>query len=377
MSRSISVAVNMLWCVPGEVGGSEEYLLRQLSGLSAIQTPYDITVYVPRGFCAVHPELAMMHRVIEAPSTCRRRELRIFLEHTWLARQVAHCKIVHHGGGIVPSRSRRTTLLTVHDVQYLTYPEYFSRHKLKYLQNRVPSSIIRANAVAVPSVYVAATLVESFGVSPDKIQVVRHGVTDSLGTQATPEAGLRKRFGLGNADVLFMPAMTHPHKNHDFLLQLLATRWTSPNLRLVFAGGEGRSESAVQKRIVDLGVGDRVVRIGRVAPHDRDGLIKMAMALVFPSSYEGFGAPMLEAMKLGTPVIASDQTSIPEVLGGAGLILPLQIDAWARALEQLRERRSELIERGRRRAEEFTDVKSAEDLCLAYELALSRGSNQR
>lgn len=377
MSRFTSVAVNMLWCVPGEVGGSEEYLLRQLSGLAAIQAPYDITVYAPREFRAVHPDLAAMHRVIEAPSTCRRREVRILLEHTWLARHVTQSEIVHHGGGIVPSKSHRTTLLTVHDVQYLTYPEYFSAHKLKYLQNRVPSSISRTSAVAVPSAYVATTLVESFGLSPDKIQVVRHGVADSLGARATPEAELRSRFGLGTADVLFMPAITHPHKNHEFLLQLLATRWTSPNLRLVLAGGEGRAESEVQQRIVELGVGDRVVRVGRVTPDDRDGLIKMALALVFPSSYEGFGAPVLEALKLGTPVIASDQTSIPEVLGDAGLILPLRTDAWSDALEQLRRRRSELIELGRRRAGEFTDVKSAEDLCLAYERALSRGSDQR
>lgn len=376
MNRSTSVAVNMLWCIPGEVGGSEEYLLRQLSGLAAIESPYDITVFAPRGFGAVHSDLAAMHRVIEAPSACRRREVRIFLEHTWLARQVGQSKIVHHGGGIVPSRAHRTTLLTVHDVQYLTYPEYFSAHKLKYLQNRVPSSLSRASAVAVPSAYVATTLVKSFGVSPDKIQMVRHGVSDSLGKHATPETELRQRFRLGTAEVLFMPAITHPHKNHEFLLQLLATKWTSPNLRLVLAGGEGRSELAVQQRIVELGIGDRVVRIGRVTPNDRDGLIKMALALVFPSSYEGFGAPVLEAMKLGTPVIASDQASLPEVIGNAGLILPLEIEAWSGAIDQLRQRRSDLIELGNRRAAEFTDIKSAEDLCLAYERVLSCGSHQ-
>lgn len=377
MNRSTSVAVNMLWCIPGEVGGSEEYLVRQLSGLAAIESPYDITVYVPRGFGAVHSDLAEIHRVIEAPSTCHRREIRILLEHTWLARQIRPSKIVHHGGGIVPSRAHRPTLLTVHDVQYRTFPEYFSAHKLKYLQNRVPSSISRASAVAVPSAYVASTLVKSFGVSPDKIQKVRHGVSESLGKFATSEAELRQRFGLGTAEVLFMPAITHPHKNHEFLLQLFANKWTSPNLRLVLAGGEGRSEIAVQQRIIELGIGDRVVRIGRVGPNDRDGLIKMALALVFPSSYEGFGAPVLEAMKLGTPVISSDQTSLPEVIGNAGLVLPLEIEAWSRAIDQLRQRRGELVELGNRRAAEFTDVKSAQDLCLAYELALSRGSRHQ
>ncbi len=374
MSGSVSVAVNMLWCIPGEVGGSEEYLIRQLSGMAAIESPFDVTVYAPRGFAVAHAGLAAMHRVVEAPSNCRRRDVRILLEHTWLARHIASSRIAHHGGGIVPSRSHRTTLLTVHDAQYLSFPDYFSAHKLKYLQNRVPSSISRASAVAVPSAYVASSLIKSFDVSPNKIQIVRHGVSDTLGIGATPESELRRRFNLGTSEILFMPAITHPHKNHEFLLQLLATKWTTPNLKLVLAGGEGRAEMAIRQRIIELGIADRVVRLGRVGPDDRDGLINMALALVFPSSYEGFGAPVLEAMKLGTPVIASDQTSLPEVIGNAGLILPLDVEAWSVAIDLLRLRRNELIESGKRRAAEFTDVKSAEDLCLAYERALAFGS---
>lgn len=374
MSRSISVAVNMLWCIPGEVGGSEEYLIRQLSGLAAIESPFDVTVYAPRGFATTHSSLAAMHRVVEAPSNCRRREVRILLEHTWLARQIGSSRIAHHGGGIVPSRAHRTTLLTVHDAQYLSFPEYFSSHKLKYLQNRVPSSISRASAVAVPSAYVASSLIKSFDVSPNKIQIVRHGVSDTLGSDATSESELRRRFNLGASEIIFIPAITHPHKNHEFLLQLLATKWTSPDIKLVLAGGQGRSEVAVQQRISELGIADRVVRIGRVGPNDRDGLIKMALALVFPSSYEGFGAPVLEAMKLGTPVIASDQTSLPEVIGNAGLILPLEVDAWSVAIDLVRQRRRELVGLGKLRAAEFTDVRSGEDLCLAYERALSIGS---
>lgn len=209
--------------------------------------------------------------------------------------------------------------------------------------------------------------------SSDKIRIVRHGVSESLGNDATSESELRQRFGLGASEILFLPAITHPHKNHEFLLQLLANSWTAPNLRLVFAGGEGRAESAVQQRMVELGLSDRVVRIGRVSPNDRDGLIKLSLALVFPSAYEGFGAPVLEAMKLGTPVIASNETALPEVIGNAGLTLPLTIEAWSGAIDQVRIRRNELIELGFRRAAEYTDTKSAQDLCLAYERVLSRG----
>ena len=375
MSRKISVAVNMLWCVAGKVGGSEEYLVRQLNGLGAIDSPYAVTLYAPRGFSSAHPELLEKHRFIEAPSNCRRRETRVLIENTWLVGKTRGSDIVHHGGGTLPSRTTGATLLTVHDVQYLTYPEYFSSYKLHYLRNRVPSSVRKSDAVAVPSAYVSATLSDSFGVSPEKIQVVRHGVSPNLGATATPEAELRSRFDLGAGDVLFMPAITHPHKNHEFLLRMMSAHWSDPKLRLVLAGGEGRADALIQRQIVDLGLHDRVVRIGRVGADDRDGFIKMSLAVVFPSSYEGFGAPVLEAMKLGTPVIASDQAAIVEVLDGAGLNLPLRFAAWVDALDVVRARRAEMTRHGLQRATHYTEAMSAQDLCNAYAGALSAHRN--
>ena len=83
------------------------------------------------------------------------------------------------------------------------------------------------------------------------------------------------------------------------------------------------------------GVGDRIVRPGRVPAADRDGLIALAEALVFPSEYEGFGAPVLEAMALGTPVVCSDRAALPEVVGDAGVVLPPTVEAWADALAKV------------------------------------------
>jgi alpha-1,3-rhamnosyl/mannosyltransferase len=97
----------------------------------------------------------------------------------------------------------------------------------------------------------------------------------------------------------------------------------------------------------------------------------MAEALVFPSKYEGFGAPVLEAMALGTPVISSDCASLPEVVGDGGLVLPLVPEVWGGALEMVRSQRSTLVQNGLRRAEDFTSAKSAEDLVMAYEKTLA------
>ena len=366
-----NIAVNMLWCVPGAVGGSEEYFIRQLHGLVEIEAPFNVTVYAPKGFSTVHKDLSSAIRIIEAPSRCTSRELRVLLENTWLVSQTKSADMVHHGGGTLPSRGKSTTLLTIHDVQYLTYPEYFSAVKLRYLKNRVPSAIRRASVVAAPSNYVREGIERSFGIERSRTAVIRHGLEPAIGAYKTSETQLRARFNLGSSRVLLIPAITHPHKNHEFLLRLLANEWSNEDVKLVMVGGEGFAESRIQSLIAELQIAHKVVRSGRVNAADRDGLIALAEALVFPSKYEGFGAPVLEAMALGTPVISSDCASLPEVIGDGGLVLPLNPAAWAGALESVRSQRASLVQHGLRRAEEFTSAKSAQDLVVAYEKTLA------
>jgi alpha-1,3-rhamnosyl/mannosyltransferase len=366
-----SVAINMLWCVPGQVGGSEEYFVRQLLGLHEINAPFDVTVFAPRGFSVAHPDVANSVRIVEVGNNCSNRELRVSLENTWLASKTRNFDLVHHGGGTLPSRGNASTLLTVHDVQYLSYPQYFNAMKLRYLRNRVPSSVRRATCIATPTNYVRQSLDAAFGNVQSRSFVVRHGMEPDIGVSATNEAELRSRFHLGDARVLMFPAMTHPHKNHEFVLRMLAGPWRDHNLKLVMAGGHGLADTHVNQMIIELGLEDCAIRIGRVGANDRDGLIRLAEALVFPSMYEGFGAPVVEAMALGTPVIASDCASLPEVVGDAGLVLPLEESAWADALNEVGRRRAELIARGQTRSAQFTSAKSAEDLCIAYDAALT------
>ncbi|MFY9481475.1 MAG: glycosyltransferase family 1 protein [Ilumatobacteraceae bacterium] len=373
ISQRPQIAVNMLWCVPGNVGGSEEYFVRQLLGLAEIGAPFDVAVYAPRGFTTAHPEVADVAKVVEAPSSCRNRELRVWLENTWLASRTSRAHVVHHGGGTMPSRGNRSTLLTVHDVQYLTFPEYFSRLKLAYLRNRVPSAIRRATVIAAPSEYVRSSIEHNFGTDRARTTVVRHGLEQEIGQGRTSESELRQRFNLGQSRILVMPAITHPHKNHQFILNLLANQWRAEDVKVVMVGGKGLADNAVQRQIVDLGLSERVVRSGRVNAPDRDGLLAMAEALVFPSLYEGFGAPVIEAMALGTPVITSNCASLPEVVGDAGLVLGLSGSEWSGALDQVRQQRHELVQRGLARAAQFSAAKSAEDLVLAYEKVLAAG----
>ncbi|MFM8626195.1 MAG: glycosyltransferase family 4 protein [Actinomycetota bacterium] len=372
---SARVAVNMLWSVPG-VGGSEEYLARQMLGLASIGADLEIEVLAPRGFTERRPDVAGAVRVREVRSFNTTRATRIAIEHSWLAFATRGFDLVHHGGGTVPRLGNPTTLVTLHDVQWTAYPEYVGATKLRYLRSMVPSSLRRATRIAVPSRFVASTLTAEFGIDPPRISVVRHGLQGAVGTAPTSGAELRSRLGLGSGPVLVYPANTHPHKNHVLLLDLLARgagAWADPALRLVFAGSPGRAEDEVRAAISARGLGDRVVMAGRVSDADRDGLLALAEAMVFPSLYEGFGAPVIEAMRIGTPVVCADRGSLPEVAGDAAVVVEPDVDAWAGALDRVRTERAEMVARGRARAAEFTAEKSAEDLVDAYRVVLDDG----
>lgn len=364
------VSVNLLWCVPGEVGGSEEYLVRQLTGLCDVRPDDEVTLHCLPGFAAAHPDLARRCVVDLAPAQAANRSRRIIAEHTWLARRSRGADVVHHGGGTVPLASTGPAVVTVHDLQYLSLPDYFGTSRRAYLSAMMPRSVRRADLVAVPTMYVHDTVVDAFGISPDKIVVVPHGVQADLGQHVEPEDELRRRYGLGEGPVLVFPAITHPHKGHGFLLEVMARSWRDPDLRLVLLGGPGAADAAVSATIERLGLGARVLRPGRVSERDRDGLISLASALVFPSEYEGFGAPVIEAMALGTPVIASDQPALAEVVADAGLVLPRDPEVWSVALDHVAERRAELVAAGRLRVQDFTIEVSGAALARAYEHAV-------
>lgn len=361
-----SLLVNMLWCVPGRVGGSEEYLVRQLLGLAEIPEPrWRPTVAAARGLGAAHPSLAAAATLVEPDFESTNRLRRIAGEATWLRQHSAGVALVHHGGGTAPIGARRPYVLTIHDLQFRTYPQYFSRRKRAYLAAVVPPSARRAAMVAVPTEYVRDSVARAYGVHEDRIAVVPHGIEPELASEVTPARELRARYGLGEGPIIVYPAVTHPHKSHRFLLQMLRDHWKDPELRLVLTGGQGLAEAEVAA-CTDT----RVRRVGRVPAADRNGLIAMADAMVFPSQYEGFGAPLIEAMALGAPVICSDATCMPQIVGDAGLVRPLVSDAWAGALDEVRARRAQLVSAGHLRAADFTSAASGAALAAVYAKAL-------
>ena len=332
------------------------------------------TLYCLPAFVDAHPELVAQYPVVAARITGVDRPRRVLAENTWLARRTRSADVVHHGGGTVPTIGSGPIVLTIHDLQYLTYPEYLTPVKLRYLRIGDPAvdppGDGHRGTERVRQVGRRRALRHRSG--RDRRRPPRGGTAPRLRSpRASPICGATT--GSGPGPVLVFPAITHPHKGHRFLLEVMARTWTDPDLRLVLLGGSGAVAAEVDRAIVELGLGPRIIRPGRVPAADRDGLIALAEALVFPSEYEGFGAPVVEAMALGTPVVCSDQAALAEVVGDAGIVLPRTVDAWAEALDQVARRRPALVAAGRARAADFTIARSGAALAEAYRAAHEHG----
>lgn len=383
MSRT-RVGVNLLWLVPGVVGGSEEYVTRLLRGLADLDPPdLDVRLYGLDELAVAHPDLVARFPLRTLALRGRLKALRVAAETTWLAAQVRRDRldVVWHPGGVVPPLTGgAATVLTVHDLRPLDLPEGFSRTKVAYLRAVLPRSVRRAGIVTAPSQQVVDEIVARFGIAPERARPVLHGIgADHFApvpaaevARAAATLDLRGRW-------LLYPVITYPHKDHVTLVRAFARLAPDhPDVDLVLTGGEGPAEAEVRRAIAASGVADRIRRPGRVPRADLDALLQGAAAVAFPSRYEGFGNGALEALARGTPVVASDATSLPEVVGAGGLLVPPgAVGAWADALARVLDDQAlatRLGAAGRAHAARFTDRAGAE--ALVFTLRSAADSDQ-
>ena len=249
-----SVAVNLLWCVPGDVGGSEEYLVRQLLGLADRREGFVPTLYCLPAFVDAHPELVAQYPVVAARITGADRPRRVLAENTWLARRTRPADVVHHGGGTVPTIGSGPIVLTIHDLQYLTYPGVPDARQASLPAHGDPAvdppGDGHRDAERVRQVGRRRALRHRSG--RDRRRPPRGGTAPRLRRPERVRSAARLR-ARDSGPVLVFPAITHPHKGHRFLLEVMARTWTDPDLRLVLLGGSGAVAAEVDRAIVELG----------------------------------------------------------------------------------------------------------------------------
>ncbi|KQQ95836.1 hypothetical protein ASF62_04980 [Leifsonia sp. Leaf325] len=303
----LRVALSMMTLVPGGMGGSETYaraLTRQLATTSVVEA----TAYVPEaasGFGGALPERVVGSLPSGSSTTERLRTVASVTRRApELRRLMSDADVVHYPFTVpAPKPARRqASVQSLLDVQHLELPQLFSRAELLYRRVSYEGFARKADAVVTISHFAKKRMVELLGLDADRIHVAHLGVDTA---RFTPNVGERENF------VLY-PARGWAHKNHARLVEAMKiARTTNPTLRLVLTGGG----------LDTLGeLPDWVDRRGLVSEEELTTLLRTAGVLAFPSLYEGFGLPPLEAMASGCPVAASNAGSIPEVVGDAAVL---------------------------------------------------------
>jgi glycosyltransferase involved in cell wall biosynthesis len=255
-------------------------------------------------------------------------------------------------------------VVTLHDLAIYRHPEFFPRGQAFSTRVLMPRSLRRAARVICPSTYTAHDARALFGVPPERLRIIPHGVEELFRQLPSPAAlqAARDRYRLPGRYVLFVGTL-QPRKNLETALKALAAARRQAPVALVVAGGRGWRDEAALSLIRALELEDAVRLLGYVPVSDLPALYGQAEAFLFPSRYEGFGLPVLEAMACRTPVIASSETSLPEVAGDAALLVPPGDEAgWASALEQVLHDpalRARLVAAGAARSRQFSWARSA------------------
>jgi glycosyltransferase involved in cell wall biosynthesis len=272
-----------------------------------------------------------------------------------------------------PIRRRTRTVVTIHDMGYLHFPAAHTRQQRAYLRLSTLWSARAADHLIAISGATRDDLVRYAGARPDKISVIHHGLSERFRPVEDPEriAAARARYGIGERYFLYLGTV-QPRKNLERLIEAFASAGVSnptpqrpaPSPQLVIAGKKGWLTEAIERRAADLGLAGRVIFTGYMPDDDVPALLSGALAFVFPSLYEGFGMPVLEAMACGAPVLTSTTSSLPEVAGDAALLAdPADTAAIAAGLARLAsdpQLRGELRARGLQRAAQFTWARCAE-----------------
>ena len=375
------VGFDLIFLVPGETGGME-VVARELIPALLAQAPSGtrFTAFINRESAESDAWWTDQLETVTVPVHARNRVQWVLGEQTLLPRLAARAGVdlVHGLASTAPLWGHFRRVVTVHDLIYARFPEAHAGIRDKGMRVLVPAAARRSHRVIADSQNTRGDLIELLGVSAEKIDVVPLGLGSVQRDEALPAQDTRRRFELGARRVLLSLSAKRPHKNLAALIEALAMIPPERRPLLVVPGYATWHEQELRERAAEAGVGGDVRFLGWVSGAEIEGLWALADAFVFPSLYEGFGLPVLEAMARGVPVASSNASSLPEVAADAALTFdPRDRAAIAAAIERLLTDQG-LVERlrvaGRERARAFTWERTARLTLESYARALSEPS---
>jgi glycosyltransferase involved in cell wall biosynthesis len=356
---AVRVGISLLTLVPGEQGGAETYARELVRALARVGT-HEYTAFVPEAARDAAEGLEAI--TVRGSRIARRGPPRIPAValtarlSSELRSRLRQLDVIHYPLTVPVPRGRASSVVTLQDLQHHDLPELFSRSRRLFRRRAYDRAARRADAVVVPSEFVRSRALALLGLDHERVRVVPHGVDHGM---FRPGDEARELF-------LLYPARPWKHKNHLLLLQAFTDlRREVPGLRLALTG-DGLDGLQPLPEGVDL--------LGYVPRQELASLYRRAACVVFPSLYEGFGLPVLEAMASGCPVAASNRGAIPEVCGDAAVLFdPEDVYAITNGVRDALARADELRERGIARAAGFTWEETARRHEVVYRAVVSEG----
>jgi glycosyltransferase involved in cell wall biosynthesis len=370
----LHVGLNLVFLTPGEQGGMEIYA-RELIRRLARRDDLRLTAFVNRD--GQGGEWGEGVEEILVPVHASDRKQWVIGEQVHLPRLAARAgvEIVHSLASTAPVRGAFKRITTIHDLNYKLVPGTHFGVRGLAMAVLVPAAAHRSHRIVVDASSTVDDLVEHLRVKRAKVDVVPLGVNERPPVTPTPEARLRAQLELGDRPVLLTVSAKRPHKNLARLIEAHA-RLAAPRPVLVMPGYPTPYEAELRAAGDRLGTTPDLRFVDWVSAEDLEGLYALAAVFAFPSLYEGFGLPPLEAMARGVPVVTSDRGSLAEVVGDAAAVVdPESVEAIAAALARLLTdgaERDRLRALGRERAAGFTWERTAALTADAYRRTVGR-----
>jgi glycosyltransferase involved in cell wall biosynthesis len=368
----VHVGINLLFLAPQEMGGLEVYSRELVAALSK-RDDVRITLFVNR---LAGPEWRELAPTVVAPVDPRRRADWVAGDqlHALLLARRTGVQLVHSLASTGPAAGHFARVLTVHDLHYRVQPEAHFGLRALGMRMLVPLAVRRAHRVIVPSEATRTDLLRFTSASRERIDVVSEGIGQARGTGGDAAAA-RNRLGAGDRPLVLSVSAKRPHKNLARLIGALAGIPPERRPLLVLPGYPTPHEAELRELATRRGVAGDVRFLGWVSSAELEDLYAAADCFVFPSLYEGFGLPVLEAMARGVPVATSGRASLAEVAGEAALTFDPEderaIVAAIVALVSDGPLRDRLRTAGRARAARYTWERTAELTVATYNRALA------
>jgi glycosyltransferase involved in cell wall biosynthesis len=356
----------------------EVYARELLRALPAARPDLRITAFVNREARAAGGEWDEFADVVEVPVFARSRVQWVRGEQQLLpglARR-AGIDVLHSLASTAPARGRFRRVVTIHDLLYRVVPDAHFGVLGLGMRVLIPTAAHRSHRVIVDSQSTRADVCRLLHVPERKLDVVPLGVGMTAAGDPEPADVLRERHALGARRIALSVSAKRPHKNLMRLLEALAAIPAERRPVLVVPGYPTPYEATLRERAEALGITADLRLLDWVSGPELEGLYALADVFVFPSLYEGFGLPVLEAMRRGVPVACSDRSSLPEVAGDAALLFdPDDARAITAAIERVLGDRAEaqrLRDAGRAQAQRFTWAATASATAASYDRATAR-----